>query len=218
MNFALSYSGGKDCMLALHRMIKNGAAPVALIATVNKEQNRAWFHGIQSDLLNAVSNSLNIPLVLCECLPDEYTQAFEEGLTKSKQMGADACVFGDIDIDGHKHWNEERCDKVGLDCVLPLWNQNREALVREMINEGFKAVIKTIQTDKLDESFLGQTLSIPVIERIKAAGVDVCGENGEYHTFVYDGPVFNHPIACEVGEIIDFGTHKAIDLRHSFLD
>jgi len=200
LNFALAYSGGKDCMLALHRMIINGHTPVALVTTVNIEQNRSWVHGIQVSLLNAVSNSLSIPLIICECLPAEYAHAYEEGLKKTKHMGADACVFGDIDIDDHKRWNEERCVKMGLDCMLPLWQQDREALVHEMISIGFKAVIKTIQSDKLDESLLGQTLNVPLIERIKAAGVDVCGENGEYHTLVYDGPIMKYPITFEIGK------------------
>jgi len=212
MKFALSYSGGKDCMLALYRMIINGNTPIALITAVNTEQNRSWFHGIQPVLLDAVSDSLNIPLITCECTPDEYQLAYEEGLSKARQMGAEACVFGDIDIDGHRRWNEERCEKAGLGCILPLWNEDREALVREMIGVGFKAVIKIIQSDKMDEFFLGQTLSIPLLEKIKAAEVDACGENGEYHTFVYDGPVFKRPISFKADEIIDFGTHKAIKL------
>ena len=127
-------------------------------------------------------------------------------------MGADSCVFGDIDIEEHKYWNEERCKSAGLSCILPLWQQEREELVREMLSVGFKAMIKIVQSSKLDESFLGQDLTITLIEKMKAAGIDVCGENGEYHTFVYGGPIFSHPISLETREIIDFGTHKAINI------
>jgi len=199
-------------MLALYRMINLGHTPVALITTVNKEQKRSWFHGIQTELLHVVSDRLDIPMVLCECIADEYTQAYEEGLKKARQIGADACVFGDIDIDGHKRWNEECCARVGLKCVLPLWDQDREALVREALGAGFKAIIKIVKNDVLDESFLGLDLSIPILERIKAAGADPCGENGEYHTFVYDGPFFLNPVPFAMGEVIDLGTHKAIHI------
>ena len=212
MNFAISYSGGKDSALALYRMITDGHKPVALIATVNIEQKRSWFHGIQQELLEAVSNSLNIPMIYCDCTPNDYAKAFEDGLIKAREMGVSACVFGDIDIDEHKRWNEERCKNAGLDCVLPLWNQNREAVVCEMIEVGFKAFIKIVQTDKLDESFLGKDLSISLINKIRLTGSDVCGENGEYHTFVYDGPIFAYPVVFETGDIIDFGKHKAINI------
>jgi uncharacterized protein (TIGR00290 family) len=212
MNFAISYSGGKDSALALYRMISGGHTPVAMISTVNIEQKRSWFHGIQTGLLEAASDSLNIPLILCECTPEEYTPAIERGLAEARKKGAEACVFGDIDIDDHKKWNIERCENAGLECILPLWKQNREALVRETLEAGFRAMIKIVKSDILDESFLGKDLTIPLLEEIKRTGSDVCGEYGEYHTFVYDGPIFKFPIPLEKREIIDFGTHKAIDI------
>ena len=212
MNFAISYSGGKDSALALHRMIKQGHTPVALITTVNAEQNRSWFHGIHNNLLRSVSSSLQIPLILCECAPNDYCHALESSLEEAQLMGADSCVFGDIDIDGHKKWNEELCHKLGLNCVLPLWQQDREILTREVISIGFRALIKIVDCEKLDASFLGQTLSESIIHKLKVLGVDICGENGEYHTFVFDGPIFTSPVTFQTGEIIDFGTHKAIEI------
>ena len=199
--------------MALYRMVEQGHHPTALITTVNAGQKRSWFHGISNELMQDVSNSMGIPLILCECTPDNYTQAYEHGLGKAREMGADACVFGDIDIDEHKLWNEERCKKAGLSCILPLWKLNREALVHEVLDSGFKAVIKTIDSRKLDVSFLGQDLTAALIADIKAVGVDPCGENGEYHTFVYDGPIFARPVPFITGEAVDLGTHKAIELR-----
>lgn len=212
MNFAISYSGGKDSILALYRMIMHGHSPIAIITTINIAQKRSWFHGIQKELLYAVSDSLRIPLIVCECTPNDYTQSYEEGLNKARQIGADSCVFGDIDIDEHKFWNEKRCKNASLKCVLPLWHQEREALVCETISVGFKAKIKIVESNKLDDSFLGQDLTIPLIEKIKATGADVCGENGEYHTFVYDGPIFSYPIPIKTGEIIELGTYKAVNI------
>jgi len=212
MNFAISYSGGKDSALALYRMITGGHNPVALITTVNTQINRSWSHGIDGELLLAVSDSLKIPLILCRCNADGYGQAFARSLEKAREMGADSCAFGDIDTDGHKAWDEEQCKKANLNCVLPLWKQNREALVHETLSVGFRAVINVIDCSILADSFLGEDLSAALVEKIKAAGADPCGENGEYHTFVYDGPVFCSPISIETGKIIDLGTHKAIDI------
>ena len=212
MKFAVSYSGGKDGALALHRLISAGHTPIALISTMNAEQHRTWFHGIQLDLLEAVSASLGIPLVVCECVPDEYSQEFERGLIRAKEMGAEACAFGDIDIESHREWDEERCTNAGLGCILPLWKQERAVLVREAIEAGFKAMIKIVQCDKLDESFLGKDLSLRLVEDIAAAGADACGENGEYHTFVHDGPIFKHKIPLVNQGIVDLGTHKVADI------
>ena len=213
MKFLMSYSGGKDSALAMYRMIKAGHEPVAFTTTINIKQGRSWFHGIQLELLDTLSDSLGIPFIPCECEPDQYTQALEDGLAKGKALGAAACVFGDIDIDGHRTWNTERCERLGLECIMPLWQESRESLTREVIELGFIALVKVIMTEYLDESFLGKRLDHALVERIKAAGADPCGENGEYHTFVCDGPIFKRPIAVEPGEIIDFGRHKAIDLR-----
>ena len=212
LNFAMSYSGGKDGALALYRMLSEKNTPVALITTINPEQERSWFHGVQKQLLETVSKSIGIPLIICECLPNDYEKSFEEGLLKAKELGATACVFGDIDISGHRQWNETRCMNTGIKCILPLWNEDRESLVVEFIELGFKALIKIVQCDMLDESFLGKTLSMPLLEQIKLTGSDICGENGEYHTFVYDGPIFQTQIPIETKSIIDFGTHKAVDI------
>lgn len=212
MKFAMSYSGGKDSALALYRMVSAGHTPVALLTTINTRQERSWFHGIQRELLQQVADSLEIPLLACECEPEAYTQALEDGLKKAKEMGAQACAFGDIDIEEHREWDEERCKNTGLEACFPLWQQNREQLTQEVVEAGFKAMIKIVQSDVLDESFLGQILSEPLVQKIKEAGADPCGENGEYHTFVFDGPVFSHPVAIKTGKILDFGSHKAIDI------
>jgi len=211
MDFAAAYSGGKDSALALYRMIRQGHRPVALITAVQIDEGRSWFHGIQKELLLGVSRSLGIPIIFSRCTPDNYQQTFEQSLIKARELGAQCCAFGDIDIEGHKAWNEERCTHAGLKLALPLWMEDREALVSEMLSAGFKAMIKIIN-NSLDQSLLGQDLTPALVEKIKAAGADPCGENGEYHTFVYDGPIFAHPVLFEKGRVVDLGTHKAIDI------
>ncbi len=212
MKFVMSYSCGKDSALALHRMIQAGHQPVALLTTVNIDQGRSWFHGVPDDLLAAIADSIGVPVITARCKPDDYTAALETALTQAKELGAEAAVFGDIDIEDHKSWNTERCAAVGLDCLLPLWQEPREALTREVLDAGFVALIKIVQVAALDETFLGQTLSPALCARIAAAGADICGENGEYHTIVVDGPIFRWPVAVNIGALLDFGSHKAVDI------
>lgn len=212
MKFAMLYSCGKDSALALHRMISEGHEPVCLITTFNEDAGRSWFHGVTPELLESVSIRTNIPLITCSCSGSTYQTSLEGALRQAKEQGAEAAVFGDIDIEDHLNWNRDRCSAVDLECVMPLWQESRRALVHEAIDAGFKAVIKTVDLAALDESFLGKTLDRHVVAQIEERGVDVCGENGEYHTFVYDGPLFLEPLPIALGEKLCLGTHSVIDI------
>jgi uncharacterized protein (TIGR00290 family) len=212
MDFVMSYSGGKDSALALARMVDAGHNCLAIISNINIELSRSWFHGISKEMLQVIADSLNVKLILCESTPEEYERKFEEGLLKGKAMGATACAFGDIDLINHRTWNEDRCNNSELECMLPLWNENRESLVDEVISKGFKAKIKVVDLSKLDKSYLGRDLSKEVIADFKKANIDVCGENGEYHTLVYDGPIFNKKIDIKTKEIITSNGYSALDI------
>ncbi|MCJ8342266.1 MAG: diphthine--ammonia ligase [Cetobacterium sp.] len=196
--FIMSYSCGKDSTLALYRMIEQGHTPLALMITINKKNNSSWFHNISSNHMRDVANSLDIPLMLIQCEGDEYEASFSEALSKFKEMGADSCVFGDIDIEAHREWCTKRCTEANIEPIFPLWQENREDLVHEFIDKGFKATIKIVNLNYLSSEFLGKTLNREIVEIIKKEGADPCGENGEYHTFVYDGPLFRYPITFKV--------------------
>ena len=200
MKFAASYSGGKESALAIYRAIKQGHKPMALITTFNIDADRSHFHGISEDLLNSVSKSLNIPLTLVKTSGEEYTKNLEKALQQAKEQGAEACVFGDIDIEGHIEWCSERCHNVGIKPLFPLMGESRKNAVYEFIDSGFVANISTINTKYLSEDILGQQLTKEVAEGIAATGADICGENGEYHTFVSDGPIFKHAVKFTYGE------------------
>ena len=213
MKFVMSYSCGKDSTLSLYRMIKAGHEPLALLITVDKKVCRSWFHGVPKHLLEEVSKSLNIPLLLVESIGDNYKETFEEALGKAKEQGAEACVFGDIDLEAHRTWCTDRCEAVGLEAVFPLWLEDREALTHEFIDLGFTTVLKKVRLECLGEEFLGKVLTKELVEKIKATGSDACGENGEYHSFVYDGPLFSYPVSFEVGENILTETHGYLDIK-----
>ena len=167
-NFVMSYSCGKDSTLALYRMIKASNTPAALLITVNKGENRSWFHGVPRELIVDISKSLNIPLILVETSGDDYEIKFTEKLLKAKEnFKIDSCVFGDIDLEPHREWCTSRCNEAGIEAIFPLWQENREELVYEFIDSGFKTVIKNVKLECMGEDFLGKVLTKEVVEEIK---------------------------------------------------
>lgn len=204
--FVASYSGGKDSILAIHRALAAGMEPIALITTYNTDRKRSWFHGIPEQVLESVSKSLGIPVWLIKTSGEEYTQNFEKTLTKAHELGAEVCVYGDIDIEEHNVWCSERCANVGMKAMFPLWGENRRSLVEEVIATGYTANFTVIDTKRMSDSFLGGKLTAEVVAELAAQGVDCCGENGEYHTFVSAGPIFKQPVEFKFGEkLIDNG-------------
>lgn len=210
--FVMSFSVGKDSTLALYRMINKGYIPIGILTTIKKDKSKSWTHGITNKLLEQVSDSLNIPLIKVECDVIEYENEFENALRKAKNMGANICVFGDIDIQEHKEWDIKRCENTGLEAVFPLWQEDRELLVYEFIDSGFKTIIKTVNLNNMGSEFLGKILTKEVVKDIKQTGSDACGENGEYHTFVIDGPIFKKAIEFENKGIIIDGNYGYLDI------
>jgi len=211
--FVASYSGGKDSILAIYRAIKLGMKPISLIITYNTDMERSWFHGIPDDLLNEVSASLNIPIKLIKTSGKDYAANFEKELKKQKENGAEICVFGDIDLEEHLQWCAARCDAAGIEAFFPLWQEERKALVDEFIENGFTANIIVVDTDRLSEKHLGMTLSPEAISSIISEGADACGENGEYHTFVSNGPLFKKPISFCYGELVRKEQYAILPIR-----
>ena len=213
MRFAMSYSCGKDSTLALHRMVRAGHEPVGLVVMVNAAEGRSYFHGADGSMLDRYEAALGLPLVRCPASGETYHLAFEAGLAQAKALGAEAVAFGDIDLEGHRQWDVDRCAAVGLTPCFPLWQQGREALAREVVDAGYRCIIKSIDKAALPLRFLGRYLDRAVLEEMKAAGIDICGENGEYHTLAVDGPVFQRPLDFQTGEIVDLGSHAVIDIH-----
>lgn len=211
--FVAAYSGGKDSLLAIHRARSQGMVLQALLITYNTNQGRSWFHGIPQDILAEVEKSVGAPVVLIKTDGTDYVERFEQVLGQQKELGAEVCVFGDIDIEDHRQWNLDRCRAAGLVAYLPLWQESRESLVRECIACGFEPRINVVDSQRLSPDFLGKRLDFDLMEEIKKAGADVCGENGEYHTFVVDGPVFVYPIPVKFGTPLQQGRYAVIPME-----
>ena len=212
MKFVMSYSCGKDSTLALHKMISKGHTPVGLLVMVNEEVDRSFFHGVDKKLLKSYSESLSIPLILCSTKGENYESSFEEGLKKAISMGAEIACFGDIDIEQNRKWSEDRCKKTGILAEFPLWQKDRKENVYEIIDLGYKCIIKNINKNLLPKELLGKTIDLDAVKVMEESGIDICGENGEYHTIAVDGPIFNKPLKYKTGRILEFGNNQAIEI------
>ena len=212
MKFVMAYSCGKDSTLALHHMIAQGNDPVALITMVNEAEERSFFHGADLQMLQAYSKALNIPILITPATGDTYHSEMEKSLRKAVSLGAEIACFGDIDLEGNRAWGEERCKNAGIQAVFPLWQKNRTENVYELIGLGYQCLIKSINHTLLPREVLGRILDAETIDLMKHCGIDVCGENGEYHTLVVDGPIFCNPLTYKTGEILNFNDFSVIEV------
>ncbi len=211
--FAMSYSCGKDSTLALHKMLKQGNEAVALIVVFNDNANRSFFHGADKSLLEKYEEALGIPMIIAHSTGEDYHVAMEQALILAKQQGAEFACFGDIDIAANRQWSELRCKNANLKAEFPLWQRNRAENVFELVELGYQCLIKSINNTVLPESILGKIIDQDTIKIMDEYGVDICGENGEYHTLVIDGPIFKSPLPLKKGEILRFGDYSVIDIK-----
>lgn len=211
--FIASYSGGKDSTLAVYRAISQGMEPIQLITTYNLDKDRSWFHGIPQPLLDKISKELNIPIFLIKTTGEEYAQNFEKKLKEAKAAGAEVCVFGDIDLEEHLKWCTDRCIAAGIEAYFPLWQESRKKLVYEFIDAGFKTIITVVDTKRMDEKFLGQILTRELADEIEKCGADICGENGEYHTFAFDGPLFLSKVSYKTEEKVHSDNYAILPIK-----
>ncbi len=199
-----NWSGGKDSALALYKILNGSAYKVnALLTNISAEFDRISMHGVRKELLLKQAESLQIPLRILKLPKDASMEAYNElmylQLATFKKNGFTHSIFGDIFLEDLKKYREERLDEVGLKAVFPLWKQDTLDTVKEFIGLGFKAIVVCANAKLLDESFVGRKIDQSFLNDLPSE-VDPCGENGEFHSFVYDGPIFSTPIPISAGE------------------
>jgi uncharacterized protein (TIGR00290 family) len=205
-NILISWSGGKDSSLALYEIQKSRDYEVAaLITTITSDYDRVSMHGLRTILLDKQASSLNIPLekifISKNASNDEYESRLKEVLLKYKQLGIRDVVFGDLFLEEIKKYREALLQKIGMQCVFPIWKRDTVKLAKKFIELGFKAITVCVDSNVLGKEFAGREFDEHFLDDLPKA-IDPCGENGEFHTFTYDGPVFNTPISHELGEIV----------------
>jgi len=210
-----SWSGGKDSCLACYRAIASGLKVRYLANTVTEDGKRSRSHGLPSEVLQVQSQAMGISLVQRRTTWDNYEAEFKSMLRTFKQEGVNGGVFGDIDFEEHREWVERVCQEVDIVAHLPLWGESQDKILRDFIGLGFEAVIVATKANLLGEEWLGQRIDLDFIKHLdelkKTKDITLCGEAGEYHTLVIDGPLFKKRM-----EILK--TRKVFRDTHWFLD
>jgi len=200
----VSWSGGKDSCMAL-REIQNypDLRVEALLTTITQDYDRVSMHGVRRELLERQADSLGIPLhqilISRSASNAEYEMRMAETFAVYRERGTNQIAFGDLFLEEIRAYRERMLTEQGMHGLYPVWGRNTLVLIREFIRQGFKTAVVCVDPKQLDPSFLGRVIDQNFLSRLPA-GVDPCGENGEFHTFVFDGPIFRYPIKVEFGE------------------
>lgn len=198
------WSGGKDSAMALHALrAANDCRVTALLTTITEEYDRISMHGVRRALLERQAESLGLPLhavsIPPQCINATYEERMKEALAQHFARGVRRVAFGDIFLEDLRIYREKNLAQVCMQAMFPIWKRDTRELAREFVRLGFRAITVCVDPRVLDASFAGRELDASFFVDLPP-GVDPCGENGEFHTFVFDGPVFKKPITCRVGE------------------
>ncbi|GAB4154835.1 MAG: ATPase [Planctomycetaceae bacterium] len=203
----LCFSGGKDCSLAHWEVSQGSEFHVGvLLSTVTPAYDRISMHGVRRSLLRMQAEALGLPLMEVEISPGasnvEYEAAMETKLNELSRQGFRTIVFGDIFLEDLREYRENQMAQLGWQCLFPIWKRDSHELAETFLQLGFRAKTACVDPRKLDRTFVGADYSREFLDRLPP-GIDPCGENGEFHTFVYDSPLFREPIAIETGQVVE---------------
>ena len=204
----VAWSGGKDCALALRATVADPETRVAaLLTTVTEEYGRISMHGVRRSLLLAQAASLGLPLVEvgipADCPNELYEARMRSALDgQVRERGIRGVVFGDLFLEDVRAYRERQLAGTGVRGVFPLWGRATRELARELIDDGFRATVCVVDPRRVHPAFAGRAYDRPLLSDLPA-DVDPCGENGEFHTFVHDGPIFARPVSFELGVLVE---------------
>lgn len=214
----IAWSGGKDCTLALREAHASPDLRVTgLLTTVTDEYDRISMHGVRRSLLHRQARALGLPLLEVPIPPDCPNTVYEERMAAAvaaavDERGIGTIVYGDLFLADIREYRERQLAPLGVRPFFPLWGQDTHALARRFIDDGFRAIVCVVDPRQLDAEFVGRDYDHRFLDELPE-GVDPCGENGEFHTFVHDGPLFDRAVSVERGEVVERGGFRFCDLR-----
>ena len=219
-NILLAWSGGKDSAMALYELRRMPDVEIAgLLTTVTEGYDRISMHGVRRALLERQAESLGLALERVDIPPDCPNQVYEtrmqEVLERFQRRGVETVAFGDLFLEEIRRYRETNLAKVGMSGIFPLWGRNTRELLGDFLALGFKGVVVCVDTRQIPAAFAGRMIDDAYLRDLPR-GADPCGENGEFHTFVFDGPFFKEPIAFRTGEVVVRGQFSFCDLLPGF--
>ena len=211
MKAFISWSGGKESSLACYKAMESLEISY-LLNMISEDGKHSRSHGIDSMLLKVQSEAIGIPIIQRKTTWQSYEQEFKKAVSEFKKGNIEAGVFGDIDLEEHREWVERVCEELDIEAILPLWGKTRAEVVGEFIDSGFEAVVVATKAELLGPEWLGRRIDGKFVRDMEnLRNVDLCGESGEYHTFVTNGPIFEKRV-----NILE--TRKVQRDEHWFLD
>jgi len=191
--------------------MKSGHEISCLVNFISQEYKRVSFHGTEAALIKLQAESIGLPLFQEETTPDAYEKEFKGVVKGLIPGGIEGMIFGDIYLDEHKAWVERVCGDLGIKAIEPLWNKKTEDIFLELIDSGFEALVVSAKKDLFTKDWIGKRLDRKFLKYLKENNIDICGENGEYHTLVVDGPIFKEKIKIDHGKVVERGSHLFLD-------
>lgn len=210
-DYIASWSGGKDSCFACYLALGQGYKISHLVNFISQEFKRVSFHGTEARLIQLQSQAIGIPLLQKETTRDGYELEFKQAVRSLLPSGIEGMVFGDIYLQEHKDWVERVCGDLGIEAVEPLWNKSTEKIFTDFIDAGFEAIIVSAQAKLIDADWIGRRVDRSFMEYLKAKNIDLCGENGEYHTLVVNGPLFKRRIEVTESKTINRDNYWFLD-------
>lgn len=211
MSYISSWSGGKDSCFALYKAKYAGYNISHLVNFISKKYQRVSFHGTEAKLIQMQAEAMGVSLVQEETTPNGYEQEFKKTVRRLIPKGIEGMIFGDIYLEEHKDWVERVCKELGIKAVEPLWGKTTESVFLDFIDADFEAIIVSAKSELFDKKWLGKRVDRKLLQYLKENNIDICGENGEYHTVVINGPMFDKRIKIENTQTIKRDSYWFLD-------
>jgi uncharacterized protein (TIGR00290 family) len=215
--YAATWSAGKDSCLAVWKALSQGLKVSYLLNFINKDSTKSMSHGLSQEIIAEQAKAMGMPIIQQKTTKGNYEVGFKAALAGLKHKGITRLITGDIYLQVHRDWIDRVCREAGVEAMLPLWHLDTYQLLMDFIEAGFKAIVVSTKAEMLGSEWLGRQLDKKLATELKNMNMDPCGEEGEFHTFVYDGPLFQKPIKITKSEPILRGNRWYLEILECHL-